>query len=609
MSETHADCFGTDFWAGLMGRDLPDAEWQPFHPVRIENGRLRFAVGAHRRIPDDANVAAALRDGRIVLTQSPDSSAAAEQRIRDWERVIDVELPPALRERLPAGEPLIAMLVDGPEDLELVPIRVVEHEPDLLGPRILDEFHPAESLTQGIVRHVVTGPQYEQWTTERLGELERLLCATPFRCDPLQETAAGDDWVGCKTRREVLGRPAAGDAALQASLVESVFADQQDGGSWGDGVLETAYGVLRALALGVPAEDARLQRAARWLLARPEPANRPGMWLLTDELVHLWDANVRGEQPCKERSFFPEDPGEQNALVRGEACQRVLPTCARHFAGLCDWILHPSATAVEALCRCGHGDHPRVRNYATAIQKVRGPFGYFCACWGINDLDTPIEDPGGAEPDLNQHPDEREIALRSIPYGYGRDPEDLKLLARHPCLPGVHRPDLADTNGWVPYRWKQIGAANHFAVVGSYWQNADCWAKTNRALSQLGAWPGSEAEFLALFQCHLYQTSLGAWDQGFPFALLRWIERVSRATRTRPGGGDAPAGRSARLLVLRTIPWLREHQEDSGLWDHQSLSRWRDGASRPPPGPRLVTYHIVSVLREFNLLDRLRPTR
>lgn len=45
-------------------------------------------------------------------------------------------------------------------------------------------------------------------------------------------------------------------------------------------------------------------------------------------------------------------------------------------------MLHVSATAADALCRCGYEDHPRGKAYANSMLQLAAMFGYFCACWG-----------------------------------------------------------------------------------------------------------------------------------------------------------------------------------------------------------------------------------
>ena len=67
--------------------------------------------------------------------------------------------------------------------------------------------------------------------------------------------------------------------------------------------------------------------------------------------------------------------------------------------------------------------------------------------------------------------------------------------------------------------------------------------------------------------------------------------------------------RLATVMLLKTIPWLREHQREKGLWYHGELPRHGMGKFNRPPSPRLGTYHIVSVLHEFSLLGRLSPSQ
>jgi hypothetical protein len=284
-------------------------------------------------------------------------------------------------------------------------------------------------------------------------------------------------------------------------------------------------------------------------------------------------------------------------------------------------MLSVSGTVADALCRCRHGDHSRVREYAAAMLRMGGYFGYFCSCWGILKPEHAVEVERGARPDFDDPDNAPEgildtlpdgatchsVALDALPYGYARDADDLLALASNPNYDRVHRPWLADTNGWAPYDWRDLGQEGRYALVGSYWQNADCWAKANRGLCGLPGWPGSVAAFMGLFQCHLYQTALGAWDQGFPAGMLRQIADMTRLARSGPG--EASELRLARVMVLKTIPWLRRHQKEDGLWDHGELHCERGYDEWPCISPRLATYHVCDVLNEFGLLDRLRGSQ
>ena len=611
------DLYSLKFWNQFMGRNLPQSESQPLQPVIIESGKLKIRADTLRdRFSQGTKIGFQRHGNHIFLTDLSDGITVEKDETHE------LELPEAIQNILPKEEQFFGMVVNYNGHLEFMPIRVQEHEPDVLGPRIIDELQEPTDETQPftIVRHIVKSFEYEDLTNERLQELEYLICSKSFSYDPLKELMTGNDWIAWKVRNEILQQPDAenqknftfdqtflkfDDEKLRQEMMNKVFAGQIKNGSWNNSVVKTAYGILRALSIHVPSNDERIQKAAQWLLDWPEPAGRPGMWMLDEERLQKWDANKKGLSEVDWLTFMLTNfTEEDHDLFRGQEHQEVIPSCTRMHAG-CDAMLHASATVADALCCCGHANHPRVKAYANSILQLGGMFGYFCACWGILDAEEEIEDLRGKVPDFNQRTDEHEIALKSVPYGYARDEIDLLVLARNPNYPGIHRPDLSDTNGWVPYRWKEIGLENHFALVGSYWQNADCWAKTNLALSQFPTWSGSIAEFFALFQCHLYQTPLGEWNQGYPAGIFRLIAEVTRITRARHDVEAPSISRFAKMLLLKTIPWLREHQKEDGLWAHDELAGM--GEHHRPLDRRLGTYHIVSVLNEFNLLEKLHP--
>jgi len=611
VSAAKGDSYTPDRWLPLMGRDLAKAQRQPVHPVMIKDGKAGlFSHGVMGRLPVGTKIGLRMHGSRLLVVETGGGTPVQEPRFWDGrDPILELDLPEGAATALGIEDPFLGTLFDGEDGLEILPIRVEEHGPDVLGPRVIDELRTPldEAQPAEIVRHVVRGPTYEEWTRDRVRGLEDLLCSTPFQHDPLTPLADGEDWVAWKVRGEILRRPRDDDSRQRGEFVRAAFSDQSENGSWFDSPLKTAYGMLHALSVGVGPKEPRMRKAAEWLLGWPAPAGRPGMWMLSDSHRREWNASRSRQGGGKPRSFPIGSPDEDVRFVREEAQQRAMATCARHFSGLCDAMLHVSATAAFALCRCGYAHHPRLKSYANSMLQLAAMFGYFCACWGIHDFSRAVDPLQANEPDFELRADQRDIALRSIPYGYGRDREDLRFLARFPQCPGMHRPDLADTNGWWPYEWRDIGLRDHFAVVGSYWQNADCWAKANRALTQFPGCRGSTTEFFALFQCHLYQTSQGEWNQGYPAGMLEWISEVTRNARRERDIDESPVLRFAKLMVLKTVPWLREHQGEDGTWDHAELSRRGEGADLPALSARLATYHIVTALNEFGLLDRLRP--
>jgi len=606
MEETAGSPLTQEHWHSLMGQDLAEADWQVLQPVRVEDGSIRLFSGlVNTRIPAGQQVGVSLRDGRIFVSALASGPEVEETGWWDDGKELKVELPQDVREALPGAEPVLCALVERGDELELMAVLVEEHEPDVLGPRIIDEVGGADDeAPPRITRHVVRGFTYEDWTRERVDELAAVVAAEPLGLDPVAPLAQGDDWIAWKARRELLEQPDPGDDALRQRLEDRLFADQSADGSWQGHVVQTAYGMLHALSLDVPPDDGRIRQAADWLLARPEPLGRPGMWMLDEARLAKWDARQRGEEETQWLEFMVTHYTEaDHDLFRAQVSQQLIPSCTRNHHAGCDTMLHPSATAAMALCGCGYAEHPRMRAYANSMYQLSAMFGYFCACWGILGKEKRVEDIRDRLPDFDRRVDERPVALAAVPYGHGRDAEDLCALGRLPRYPGVHRPDLSDTNGWTPYISRATGHDDCVALDGSYWQNADCWAKPNRALAQFPGWSGSVAELFALFQCHLYQTCLGEWNQGYPSGIFRQITEITRATRAAPDGGSRPLVCFAASRLLRTVPWLRHHQKGDGLWDFSDLpSHSQDGRS---PSPRLGSYHVCAALKDFGLLQQL----
>ena len=611
MNDVRGRALSLQHWAGLMGRDLPEAERQALQPVRVEDGRLKLFSGMlNLHFSEGTRIGARLSEGRILLAAAEDGPELGKAGWWDDGTCVDLQLPEEARDALPGGEPVLCLLVKSSTQLELMPIRIEEHDPDILGPRIIDEFVREEDGQYGsAIRHVVRGLPFDEWTDDRIRELADLVSAEPFERDPVPGLAEGEDWVAWRTRNKILRKPGADDEPLRLRLEKEVFGDQRREGSWDGHVVKTAYGILHALSVDVAPGDERVQRAASWLLEQPEPVGRPGMWMLDAARLRKWSEKCSGMVDIEGAEFMVTSYTEDDHdLFRAMESQQEIPSCTRNHHAGCDAMMHPSATAAMALCACGHAGHARLKVYASTMYQHSAMFGYFCSCWGILDSKRKTEPAAGdGYPDFDRRAAEHPIALAALPYGHGRDAEDLCALGRLPRYPRMHRPDLSDTNGWTPYYSRDIGSDAFVGLDGAYWENADCWAKPNRALALFPGWVGSIAEFFALFQCHLYQTPLGEWNQGYVSGIFRMIEAVTRQAREAGGAEAEPILCFARRMLLRTVPWLRHHQQDDGLWHLGDLPRHGDAGR--PPDPRLGTYHIVSVLHEFGLLERLRPGR
>ena len=604
MSESERDCLSLAYWNDLMGKDLPWPIWQPVQPVMVEDGEVQLgnlAETFQRNFSDGDTIGFRRVEHRVRLLKVEDGITidSSDHSLKQF------PLPPDALAILPQESSFRAMLVGSGGDVGLMPMRVEEHSADILGPRVIDEVVPptGPDTTETLVRHVVLGPKYAELTADRVAELEDLVCAEPFAHDPVAAAAEGDDWASWQTRNTILDCSLPDDEERRERLVADVFAEQQEDGSWGGTPITTAFRILRALALRVSSDDVRLRRAGEWLLAGPEPDLRPGMWMLDQQRLEKWNSWARGETDDHRQSFSDFSDAEED-LFRGEDHHQIAPNCSSHHGVVCDAMHHLFAVVGEALCRCGYADHPRLEAYAAILPRMHSMFGYFCSCWGI--LNVKERRPEFPHERFRHPEDEVAVARKAIPYGFARDHDDIYVLARHPHYPGKGRPPLADTNWQPPYEWKDLGVENCCAVIGSYWQNADCWAKGNRAMAQFPAWAGSDAEFLGLFQAHLYQTAHGVWGQGYPAGMLRWLVEVTLHSRAQGAIEDSPTLRFAKVMLLKTIPWLRLHQHDDGTWDHEELSRNKNSQ---PLDRRMAAYHIITALQAFGLLDRLRPDR
>ncbi|MHC4201441.1 MAG: hypothetical protein ACYSU0_15735, partial [Planctomycetota bacterium] len=229
---TSSEQFTSEFWRGHMGKDLPNAQSQPHQPAIVEDGKIKlFAWTLRSRFKPGTKVAFAADGDRIVVRETEDGVPVAEDGDQELELGEGAMKALGQTGKIPA---MVVRLEKGLKDgLELMPIEAEEHAPDILGPRIIDEVRPAagERRCRSIVRHIVKGFEYGELTSERLRELEDVVCAEPFGSDPVKEIASGDDWIGWKTRNEILSKPGPGDAALRGRLEDTILAGQGDDGS------------------------------------------------------------------------------------------------------------------------------------------------------------------------------------------------------------------------------------------------------------------------------------------------------------------------------------------------------------------------------------------
>lgn len=588
-------------WADLMGTDLQQADTQPLQVVRVtRNNTVELVSRSVRQLGYEGGERLRLGLEGALCVLAGDVQDGVTFRSG---KPVRLPISPRVVQAFTRPDAAGALLVNREDRGVVLPVYVRAYSPDVLGPRFVDEMHEDH-----IVRHAVPGLSDEAWTPEALRELEHLLCSKPFHTDPISAIAQGDDWVAWMTRNRLVERPAQGDGDTRSRLIGAILDAQQADGSW-SAISPTAYAILRLLALDVPARDESLRRAAEWLLGLPEPPPRPGMWMLTQDYLDEWMAL---RQPEERRAFGPteiqwagpgrdsfygweDDPSEQ-AQFGGQEMQQVIPVCARHHAPACEpRITHISSLVAEALLRCGYADHPRLRRYVNTVFHIGGMWGYWCGCGalGLSDADIPSDD---SAPDLDVRRTAADGASDYSPWRWVSSAQQSALLSNHRAPLRNVAANLTSGRGTPlnPFAWYGTpGRENTYAVLGAAWQNGDCWMRMNRALSQHPACPGSVTERLAVFQASRYQTSVGTWSQAFTAGMLAFLALYNRG--------------AAKALVLKTVPWLRRHQADDGLWHHTGPPDGDRKTLATPPAPRLATYHIVSALHTFGLLARLRP--
>ena len=171
---------------------------------------------------------------------------------KSWASLMGCDLEKADLQSLEPLDDGARIRVGGNGEERTLPLVIEEHPADILGPRFVDEL-------QGdcVVRHAIPGLSRDEWDAEGIRELERLLCAQPFRMDPVAAIADGHDWVGWMTRNRVLEHPAPDDETLRTRLIDTILGRQSPDGSWG-AVPATAFAILNLLALGEGSSDARI---------------------------------------------------------------------------------------------------------------------------------------------------------------------------------------------------------------------------------------------------------------------------------------------------------------------------------------------------------------
>ena len=173
------------------------------------------------------------------------------------------------------------------------------------------------------------------------GHLDEMIANGRLRHDPFQGFAARNDAWGLLVRRNIMGRPADGDDALQARLVDKIISEQMPDGDWDGAVSATALRIERLLDLGMYRGNPPLDRAGKWILGQ-------------------FRESVERRRPRASWSIFIPDTFTADCGAEFRAAQRLLPELTMARACFASIPILQTALAVRALVRLGRGDDKRV---------------------------------------------------------------------------------------------------------------------------------------------------------------------------------------------------------------------------------------------------------
>jgi hypothetical protein len=258
-----------------------------------------------------------------------------------------VSLPGWAFEKLGVAGKALVGLVQRPDAVAVKRVEIVEEAGEWA--RLVD-IETAYTLT----RRVETNPMPE----DLLPKLRRRYQDLGLRYDVAGFLRGRRTLPAWKARR-LLGEPEPSDDALREKLIQERLEGQGEDGSWGNQVMVTARNLRELADLGMAGEDEPIQRAADWLLDRPQSAHNPGMFFAADELVAEQARIVTERQSGNRLRFREMKRSEQKRVMAGDDLIRT-PCGPR--------IMWPNALVLEALLYLGYEQRKRVQAALSFMQ-------------------------------------------------------------------------------------------------------------------------------------------------------------------------------------------------------------------------------------------------
>jgi len=320
------------------------------------------------------------------------------------------------------------------------------------------------------------------------------------------------------------------DHILQEELIEERLKIQLPDGSWGGNLFQTARNLRELSKLGLKPSEKCMQFGAEWLLNQTQSEANPGMFFGSEELVEAQAEVIRERSQTGSGRFREIREPEKREVINGDSL--IKNPCGPR-------IMWPNALTVETLLRLGYEDHPRMQ---TALDVMASR--EWCECG----YQLGLASWGNAEPmDEETVAEFEQTCLNQYRFGGLGDPayllREATLAKRTHVIRVSHKP-LKDGDVY------QLRMPDH--IQG-------CEFITTRALSFV------QRPLLRRFaEAHLWRFAgiQRPQDGSFPderygtgFDQAGILEAVSRY--------EHPA---ARVIVLRSIPWILSTQNPDGSW-------------------------------------------
>jgi hypothetical protein len=340
--------------------------------------------------------------------------------------------------------------------------------------------------------------------------------------------------------RQLLGRPEASDGALQQALVQHRLEQQRADGCW-DGqngsraspVIATARNLRELIDLGLTQEEDAVQRAAAWLLARPQSAYNPGMFFAADELVAEQARIVAQRQEGKGGRFRQIKTSEKKRILSGD--DLIIAPCGPR-------IMWPNGLCLDALLRAGYEKHERIQ---TALRMITTQdwceCGYQHGTSGWRSAEPLTED---------QIAQFEADCIAQYRYGGLRSPQAL-----------AHADLAAPTLDQMRVSRRATDKGDEYQIkMPEHTQG--CEAITTRSLSRV-----QDPRVRRFAEAHLW----------------RFASKQHAANGTFPhesyGSGLSQAGflelfarydhPVSKVVVLRALPWIVDAQNEDGSWGEE----------------------------------------